>query len=188
MSKKITATLSISSIRAAQKALQEYRDSLAKKCELFVEKLSEFGISTGKTRLASSSGTEEREMAQYVTFSTSLEPTRHGAKAVMIATSGIIKSEWRTADGTKSSDVSPMLMVEFGSGLRANNEHGGKHGMGQGTFPGQTHAFDQEGWWYQSLDGEWHHSYGISPAMPMYHASMEMRENIMRIANEVFES
>lgn len=182
-------TLSANSIKAAQRELIKYRDSLTAKCETFVTRLSELGIEAGQMRLASSQGEEEREMAKYITFSTEIrEKEKYGAKAVMLATSGLIRREWRTADGVKSVDVSPILMVEFGSGLRSNNEHGSEHGMGQGTFPGQTHAFDQDGWWYQTLDDEWHHSYGISPAMPMYHASEAMVEKIARIAKEVFGS
>lgn len=192
MGKRVTATLSVESIRAAQKAIMEYRDNLAKKCELLVDKLLEIGISTGKMRLASSTGSEEKSMAQYITFSKSIDPERYGVKGVMVATSGIIKSEWMTADGTKTADVSPLLMVEFGSGPKANRERTGKasseFGMGQGTFPEQTHAFDGDGWYYQTTDGVWHHSRGISPAMPMDFAALEISDNVTRIAKEVFES
>ena len=62
-------------------------------------------------------------------------------------------------------------MIEFGSGLRAQNPKN-IPGVGTGTFPGQTHASDPNGWWYMDLEGNWNHSYGITPQMPMYKASI----------------
>ena len=58
--------------------------------------------------------------------------------------------------------------------------------MGTGTFPGQTHAEDPEGWWYQTLDGVWHHSKGIAPTMPMAKAQAEIYDQIASVAREVF--
>ena len=59
-------------------------------------------------------------------------------------------------------------------------------GVGTGTFPGGTHGADPEGWWYMDLDGVWHHSYGMTPKMPMYHASLAIMSNVQRVAKEVF--
>lgn len=177
------------SVRAAQKALKEYRDSLASKCTTFAQKLAEIGIDTARMAVDTVDGdVESRSMGKYIIFQTELEPSKHGAKALMIASNtGLIKSEWRAKDGTvKKADVSPILMAEFGSGLNANNPDASKHGMGTGTFPGQTHAEDPSGWWWMDVDGEWHHSHGITPSMPMSRAAGEMFFQIQRVAKEVF--
>jgi hypothetical protein len=123
---------------------------------------------------------------KYITFTKQLENIENGCKAIMIATNtGIITSEWRTKDGVKTADISPLLMVEFGSGRRAKNPMNVPN-VGTGTFPGQTHATDPSGWWWMDLDGEWHHSYGVTPKMPMYEASKAMFSDAERIAMEVF--
>lgn len=48
-------------------------------------------------------------------------------------------------------------------------------------------AHDPDGWWYQKEEGgEWYHTYGTKACMPMYKASVEMRDKIVKIAREVF--
>ena len=60
-------------------------------------------------------------------------------------------------------------------------------GYGVGTFPGQTHAFQEEGWWFKDEETDkWIHSYGVQATMPMYNASIEMRQKVTEIAKEVF--
>lgn len=170
--------LSSISITALQKQLQEYRDSLDKKCERFVRELAESGISVAKVNTGN--------FGKYLAFTVQSIRTADGYKAVLLATNtGIIHSEWRTKDGVKTADVSPLLMCEFGSGLRAKNPMN-VPGVGTGTFPGGTHGDDPEGWWYMDLDGVWHHSYGMTPKMPMYHASLAIMSNVQRVAKEVF--
>lgn len=180
MSKKIKINLSTSSIQSAIKEIKQYQFDLNKKCELFVKRLAECGIQVAQSRTGS--------FGKYITFSSKAEGNANGCKAIMIATNtGIIHSEWRTIDGVKSADVSPLLMCEFGSGLQAQNPMN-IPGVGTGTFPGQTHAEDPNGWWYMDLDGKWHHSKGITPKMPMYYAAMKMQENVIKIAKETFGS
>lgn len=177
----IKGTLSVSSIKNMQDQLKAYKERLIEKCSLFTERLAAAGILVGQRNLG--------EFDKYVVFTMETDLQRYGAKTVLYATnSGIIHSQWMTKDGVKEADVSPILMAEFGSGLRANNPRAGEFGMGTGTFPGQTHAEDPEGWWYQTVDGEWHHSKGVAPTMPMYKAQMEIYDQIATIAAEVFRS
>ena len=98
-----------------------------------------------------------------------------------------IVSEWQTLEGVKRATVSPVLMLEFGSGLQAENP-ANIPGVGTGTFPGQTHAENPGGWWYMDLDGVWHHSRGMAAKMPMYFAGKEIRAKIVSIAREVFQN
>lgn len=181
MGKTIRLNLSLNSIRQAQRELLAYKEHMLQNCQRFVEALSELGITTATQNVSDVYG-------PYILFETEVtDIDKCGARAVMYATNtGLIKSEWRTSDGVKSADVSPILMEEFGAGLLANNPDAGKFGMGTGTFPGQTHAEDPEGWWYMDLNYEWHHSDGVAPTMPMAHAAEDMIENVIRVAREVF--
>lgn len=180
MAKKVLKAniFSTSSIQELQKQLKDYKDSLNDKCEQFVRELADSGISVAKQNVGN--------YGKYITFSVKKEQSTNGCKGILLASNtGIIKSEWRTKDGVKTADVSPLLMAEFGSGMRAENPMD-VPGVGQGTFPGGTHGKDPSGWWWMDMNGEWHHSRGVSPTMPMYHASLEMITRIQDIAKKVF--
>lgn len=180
MGRRIKASLSVQSIRQAQKQLREYREDLPRKCERFVRMLANKGVLVGEDNLG--------EYGKYITFTVKTNAERYGAKAVMAATNtGIIKSQWLQKDGSVSeADVSPVLMAEFGAGLKANNLRAAEFNMGTGTFPDQTHAEDPEGWWYQDLEEQWHHSYGVTPTMPVGRAFTEILDQISTVAKEVF--
>lgn len=181
MSRKIGFGLSVKEINAAIKELNQYKSDLNHKCQEFCVRLCELGIKTAVVNTG--------KYGDFITFSIETSDSGSGFKSIMIASNtGLIRSEWRTKDGVKTADISPILMAEFGSGLKANNPKADEFSMGTGTFPGQTHAENPEGWWWMDLDGEWHHSLGYEPTMPVYKASAEMAQNIERIAREVFGS
>lgn len=184
---------SISDMNNAKQKVMAYRHGLIRKCDIFVRKLANKGILVAQEHL----GDADEGYGKYITFGLDLEHGQYGCKGLMYATNtGIIKSQWKTVDDNgnevvREEDVSPLLMVEFGAGLRAersSNAWASKFGMGTGTFPNQTHAFDPEGWWYKGMDDEWHHSYGVYASMPVYHAMMEMMDEIHNTAMEVFGS
>lgn len=158
--------------------LNYYKDSLIPKCQVFVQKLADIGIKTAKANTG--------EYGSLITFKRELDPTEYGCKAIMIATDGqkIIR-EWKYHGSTKTAEVSPILMAEFGSGWHAENLDG-VDGVGQGTFPDQTHAFDPYGWWWTDTNGEHHHSTGEAPTFPMHSASLAMIFEMQSIAEEVF--
>ena len=82
-----------------------------------------------------------------------------------------------------------QMLIEFGAGIHYNhveNPKASEFGMGVGTYPGQTHAFQEEGWYYMDESGEWHHTYGVKATMPMYNADIEILMNINRVAREIF--
>lgn len=178
--RKFTTDLSVDGIENLKKQLLNYKQSLNDKCITFIQRLSDEGIVVAKQNVGG--------FGKYITFSTTITHENGGYHGIMLATNtGIIVSQWKTKDGEKSADVSPLLMVEFGAGLKAKNPKN-IPGVGTGTFPGQTHASDPNGWWYMDLDGVWHRSYGLEPKMPIYKASLEMHKKILRIAREVFSS
>ena len=184
---EITFRLSTKDIARAKQEIKAYRDGLVEKCRIFVERLADHGISVAQLYTG--------EYGNLITFSKEIEATRNGATGIMLATSGTITRQWMTQGRIKSADIIPLLMVEFGSGWKASDASGKPNagtakalGYGQGTFPGQTHAFDPGGWYWQDLDGEWHSSEGEEPEMPVFHASMAMEMELFDIAQEVFGS
>ena len=158
--------------------LNDYANSLTSKCQLFVQALADVGIKTARANLGQYQG--------LILFSKEVDVTETGARAIMVATDGqkVIRS-WKYKGGTKTVEVSPLLMAEFGSGWKAKVLDD-VEGVGQGTFPGQTHAYDPWGWWWQDENGVTHHSSGEAPTFPMHSASLAMVYEMQRIAEEVF--
>jgi hypothetical protein len=179
MAKKvISMTLSEKSIQNAIKQLRDYQNSLEYKCSLLAQKLADRGIEVARNNTGN--------FGHYITFEKKVIPEKNGCTAIIVAKDiAKIISQWKTADGIKSAEVSPLLMVEFGSGYKAKNPKN-VQGVGQGTFPNQTHAFDDEGWYWVDLDGNLNHSYGIEPKMPMFNASIEIQNDINSVVKEVF--
>lgn len=170
--------LSMKSIEEAKKELIKYRNSLPVKCQQIVNQLATEGLETAKVNVGS--------FGKYITFTIQLNSLKDGYKAILIAKdSQKIVSRWQTKTGMREEEVSPLLMAEFGSGFKAQNPND-IEGVGQGTFPNQTHAFDKEGWYWIDENGDLKHSYGISPTMPMYKASKTIEDRCISIAREVF--
>lgn len=181
MSKKISFGLSVREVQNAIKELRQYQSDLNRKCEELCRRLTAEGMLIAQAHIGSSG------FGKYIHLGSEITPQQAGCKAVLyMEDTTKIKSEWQTKEGVRSAEISPALMLEFGSGMKAENP-AGISGVGQGTFPGQTHAFDKGGWWYMDLDGNWHHSIGISPKMPMYYAGKELREKVLTAAREVFK-
>ena len=182
MAKKITMNLSSSSIQSAIKELKAYQNDLNRKCEELCRRLTAEGILIAQAHIGSSG------FGKYIHLGSEITPKQAGCKAIFyMRDSSKIVSQWQTLEGTKSAKVSPALMLEFGSGLKAENPVG-VPGVGTGTFPGGTHGADPGGWYYMDLNGEWHHSTGVSPKMPIYYAGKELREKVVAVAREVFKT
>lgn len=181
MSKKITIGKNGVDFKQAADMIREYKSSLHTKCQQLCKELCAAGVTVARAQIGNSG------FGRYIRLSSEITPEQAGCKAVLyMEDSSKIKSEWRTLDGVKSAEISPSLMIEFGSGLKAENP-AGIAGVGTGTFPGQTHAENPSGWWYMDLNNVWHHSTGVSPKMPMYFAGKEMREKVVELAREVFK-
>lgn len=180
---QITIGLTPSDIAYARREIRKYKNSLSKKCSKFVSKLAAKGITVAKQNTG--------EFGGYIVFEKHVDAETYGARGFILATqTGLIRREWRTnatATGVTSADISPLLMAEFGAGIKHDkNKHAHQFGMGAGTFPGQTHAFDPDGWWYLDMNWEWQHADGIEPGMPMTRAAEEMERQIFATAQEVF--
>ena len=179
MSKKITIGLSVSEVQNAIKEIKAYQNDLNRKCEELCRRLTAEGIQIAQSHIGSSG------FGKYIHLGSEITPQQAGCKAIFhMEDTTKIKSEWQTLDGVQSAEVSPSLMLEFGSGQKAENP-ANINGVGAGTFPGGKHG-NEPGWYYMDLDGNWHYSTGISPKMPMYYASKELRGKVLEIARDVF--
>lgn len=179
MAKTISFGLSVSEVQEAIKEVEAYQNDLNRKCEELCSRLTTEGIQIAQTHIGSSG------FGKYIHLDSEITSEKAGCKAILyMEDTTKIKSEWRTKEGVRSAEISPMLMLEFGSGLKAENP-ANIPGVGTGTFPGSKHG-TEPGWYYMDLEGNWHYSTGISPKMPMYYAAKELREKVAAIAREVF--
>lgn len=180
MAKRVfKADLSVKGIEQLKKDLLNYKDNtLPNLLKQYVTALAQEGISVGKQNVGG--------FGKYITFSIKTEMDKDGCKALMLASeNGKIISTWKSYGEIKTAEVSPLLMAEFGSGLGAENPMQ-IPGVGQGTFPGQTHAFDKEGWYWIDEDDNLNYSKGITAKMPMYKASIRIQEIAIKKAKEIF--
>lgn len=177
MKRRIRISLTTSgSIEKGIKELEAYKLWLRERMVVFKQKLIEHGIDTAESNCGEYKGMivfKPKDVDEDVSWLIAFD----GEKIVR---------EWKYKGGTKTAVVSPLLMAEFGSGWLAK-VLSNIDGVGQGTFPGQKHAFDPHGWWWTTPDGERHHSIGEAPTFPMYAASMAMLFDADKIAREVFK-
>lgn len=180
MAKKISFGLSVKEIQNAIKEIKEYQNSLDGKCEELCRRLTTEGISIAQVHIGSSG------FGKYIHLSSEITPEKAGCKAIFfMEDSQKIVSKWQNQEGIQRKEISPALMLCFGSGLKAENPTG-VPGVGAGSYG--EHGLDPNGWWYMDLNGVWHHSTGIEPKMPMYNAAKELKNKVVSIAKDVFKS
>lgn len=178
MAKKVLKTdLSVKGIERLQEELLKYRDELPNKCRELASKLLQSGVTVSKAKIS------ESPLGKYVTITTDISADKMGCKGILLAKGEVIESD-------EYNPFSVLLAIEFGAGVHFNptpNPLSAEMGYGVGTFPGQVHAFDPNGWYYWDEENQkWVHSYGIKATMPMYSADMEIIQNIVEKAREVF--
>lgn len=165
------------SILKAIKELEEYRDSLLPKTEIFVRRLAEIGVEAAELAVAGAEGDSDKPRFSF-TFNTIYGEV--DGQIIMTSTPHVDE------DGRI---FYPHLAWEFGAGIFYNNGNANpkahEFGMGVGTFPNQKHALNDY-WWYRDETGNLHLSKGTEAAMPMYKASVEIITQIDTIAREVF--
>lgn len=168
----IKVSLSQKSIESAIKQVEQYKNSLRARNELFVRRLAEIGITDVNSRLSQIGASLPHD-----------EP---------IGTAYIENSSLYNVARMKIVVASSMILfVEFGTGIRyvgTQNPKAAEMGYGPGTYPGKGHWDDPNGWNYEDKTGVFHHTYGIKAQMPMYKASVDLRAQILTIAREVFKS
>ena len=175
---KIKEDISVKGIENVKKKLIQYRDvELPRKCKEFVERLLQIGVDVSRAKI------NESPLGKYVTVTTDVSADKIGCKGVLLA-KGAVKEQ----DGYEPFSI--LLAIEFGVGVHFNptpNPLSAEMGYGVGAFPGQVHAMEPGGWYFWSEEKQqWIHSYGVKATMPMYSADMQIIQNVVKTAKEVF--
>ena len=171
MAKKISISLSQKSIQNAINEVRKYQRELIDKNEVFVRRLAELGIPIIDQNIADAEGDSDKNHNTYIKIN--YFGSYSEAKLVV--------------------EGSDLLFIEFGAGVHYNGSAGtsphpkgeefgytiGSYGKGQGS---------KDFWFYYADTGEAVMSHGTESTMPVYKASVEIVQNIRRIAKEVFGS
>lgn len=174
----IKCNLSGESIKKVIQELNQYKQDLNRKIEVFTEKLAQAGESVALQHI------NESPLGKTVSLRIETKNEDSVSRAVLIAT-GEVK---------QSKDYPPfntLLAIEFGAGIYYNkgkepNPNAPEFGLGVGTFPGQIHAYEDY-WFYWDEDKQkWLPTHGVKATMPMYKASIEIIESVKNVAKEVF--
>ena len=163
MAKVIKMTLSASSIDNAIKELKAFRKSINGKRDKLLEELARIGVQEASVRFTTAMYDGINDSA------VTLESTSDGYAIV--------------AEGNA------VAFIEFGSGVYHNPGEPYPNARPEGIVGigeyGKGHG-KRQAWGYRDESGEVVVTHGNPAAMPMWYASEEMRNNIAKIAREVF--
>ena len=178
MAKKVfKADLSVKGIEALKRQLLQYKDSLPIKCEKLVSRLLQSGVEVSQAKI------NESPLGKYATITTNISADNMGCKGILLA-KGAVKEQEGYAP------FSILLAIEFGAGIHFNPEPNplisSEFPYGVGTFPGQTHAYQDMWFYWDENTHEWKPTHGVKATMPMYNADMEIIQNVVKYAKEVF--
>lgn len=176
--RRFKTDLSVRGINNLKAELINYKNNiLQSKINLFTRRLAEVGLNVANVKIS------ESPLGRYVSVRIESKNLKDESIAFLVATGLTVQSE-----GYEPFNI--LLGIEFGAGIHYNpkpNPNAGELGFGVGTFPGQLHAREEDGWYYWDAKTEtWKHSYGVKATMPMYNAYIEMKPKIKSIAREVF--
>lgn len=159
----IRAGLSVAELEAAIQEVKAFRNSLKLKADMLMERLAEIGVREASVRFTTAmyDGTNDT--------SVTLETISNGYAIV--------------AEGQA------VAFIEFGSGVYHNTGEPYPNARPEGIVGigeyGKGHG-KRQAWGYRDESGEVVVTHGNPAAMPMWYASEEMRNNIAKIAQEVF--
>lgn len=178
MAKKVfKEDLSVSGINDLKRQLLQYKDSLSAKCEKLVSRPLQSGLAVSQAKIS------ESPLGKYVTVTTNISADKMGCKGVLLA-KGAVKEQ----DGYAPFSI--LLAIEFGAGIHFNPTPNplisSEFPYGVGTFPGQTHAYQDTWFYWDENSKEWKPTHGVKATMPMYSADMDIIQNVVKYAREVF--
>lgn len=170
--------LSVKELENLKNELKNYKREIEKNTEILISRLLQSGVEVSQARI------NESPLGKYVTVTTNISSDKMGCKGILLA-KGAVKEQEGYAP------FSVLLAIEFGSGVHFNPTPNplisSEFPYGVGTFPGQVHAMEPGGWYFWSEEKQqWIHSYGVKATMPVYSADMEIIQNVVKFAKEVF--
>ena len=179
MAKKISVDLSIKGLNDLKRQLLQYKDELPIKCEKLVSRLLQSGVAVSQSKIS------ESPLGKYVTVTTNISADNVGCKGILLAKGAVKESEGY-------APFSILLAIEFGAGIHYNPTPNplisSEFPYGVGTFPGQVHAYQDLWFYWDENTQEWKPTRGVKATMPMYSADMEIIQNVVKIAKDVFNS
>lgn len=176
-SRTINMTLSNQSINKAIESLRAYKADVNAATLASVRELLRIGWQAANEGLGPYDG--------QVTFTDQIAISGSEIDARLVGTGIPQERTWKSGDGWKTVFIDPLLMAEFGSGWEAS-PGASMYGFGQGTFPGQIHAFDPDGWYWVGEDNELNHSTGEAPTYPLEKAWATMYANAQSVMTGAF--
>lgn len=178
----IKSKVSLDGIDTIIKTLEDYKERLQWRCEIFVNRLAEVGITVAKDNILVEDNGLWINRSNLVYFEKDVASSVDGATCIIAPFSTPYISSWKKSkDGELLyAEVDPLLMAEFGSGAYAIDGH-------RGTFPNQKNADNPPWAWYDEY-GVKHYSSGGVPSRPIYKAKEEILQQAQLIALEVFST
>jgi len=181
--------LSESGINKLIDDLNEYKDSLDDKAELFVQKLLDIGITRAESVPGISGTFGTHKMENYVYYTKEFEQSIDGYDGFIVGVGMEFDVTWGAHD-EKHGSLNALKALEFGTAglaLPPTNVFGVTGG--QGTNSQYGHANDTE-WYFLERDANGkvvrQTATAIKPTRPMMQAMEEMISQMNKIAKEVF--
>lgn len=163
MPKVIQIKLTAASIENAIKELKSFRDSIDRKKDQLTAALARIGVQEASIRFTTAMYDGINDS------SVTLEPTATGY-AIVAEGNAVCFIEFGAGVYYNTGDPHPSSRPEGIVGI-------GEYGKGYGK---------RQAWGFKNDAGEVVVTHGNPAAMPMWYASEEMRNNILKIAREVF--
>ena len=167
--KKIKMNLSVNSIENAIKEIEKYKQSLSVKTEQLIKELGKIGIE----RIESSMTNIEGDSSPEHTASVNVTSSGNRVRATIIL---------------QGEDIA---FIEFGAGVHYNGAVGSGYGFGKklgytiGSY-GKGQGANDSWVYFDEEQGHFRWSQGTKAAMPMYNASVDIREQLIGVARKVF--
>lgn len=160
--------LSESSIQNLINQLEEYKKSLINKCEILASRIAELGVEVAKASIVDLDAVFTGELYDSI-YSSKI--SNDGNKVIFAVV----------------ADSDHAIYVELGTGIvGAESPYPGNLPVvyAQGKTIRQL-SDGRYGWFYQR-DGQWYFTEGMPSRPFMYFATMEMYNQVVQIAKEVF--
>ncbi len=167
----MTITVNLSNIQAARDEIKECESWIIDKARQIAGILAREGRTIAEQHTGDYTG--------YIRFDIEEQETANGSIAILtMSDNQKIIRRWWYHNEVRQAIVSPSLMAEYGSGQFAVDGW-------RGTFPGQTHAWQDSWYWTSYPDNKFHRSSGEKPTRPMHTAYVRLQD--MSFVSSVIE-
>lgn len=160
----ITFNLSVSSVKAAIKDLEDYKKDLANKCNMLSQKLAEKGVEIAKLKIGEYDAIYTGELLTSINCEQGAV-VQDGAKWIVYT-----NCPW-------------AKFVEFGTGIVGSKSP--HHDTSIIGWKYDVNEHGEEGWFY-FRDQKWHWTKGLPSRPFIYETAQDLREIVVYTAKEIF--